>query len=113
MSRVKNYQRLLIVLVCALLGTGISILLQVFVLQEEALVYSSAGKLNVTSSVQKNASFPLQKARLAEFNDAVMELLVSEEMQMRAFDRACLANPALVPCEVRTRISHLKRQSVF
>ena len=113
MTDPKSLQRLVIVLVSIFLGAGTSILLQVFVLQEEAIVYGSVACFTVKSPISQNESDTSRENQLADFAGIVIETLESKEMHRRALDRMRIANPKLPSCEVRTRVSSFKNIDFF
>ncbi len=113
MTAAKNLQRLVIVLVTVFLGAAISTLLQVFVLQEEAPMYQSVGKLVVRSPVSKKESGNLWQSQTKDFHDTIIETLESGEMKRRTMDKVFALTPELISCEVHVQVSQLRNSDVF
>jgi hypothetical protein len=114
MTEAKNLHRLVIVLVSFFLGAGASMLLQVFVLQEEeAIVYGSGGRFTVKSPVSQDALRQFGEDQLADFHGIVIETMESAEMHRRALGRIRLTHPDLASCEVQTAVSSFRNSGLF
>lgn len=113
MSEAKNIQRLIIVLVTIFLGSAISTLLQVFLLQEAAPLYQSAGKLIVKSPISQNESGNLWQNQARDYYDSIIETLESAELKRRAMESTRVLNPQMRTCAVHVHVSHLKGSDAF
>jgi len=113
MTEAKNLQRLIVVLVTVFLGAAISTLLQVFVLQEEAPMYQSVGKLVVRSPVSPKESGDLWQSQTKDYYGSIIETLESAEVKRRAMDKVFALTPELTSCEVRIHVSQIRNSDVF
>ncbi len=113
MTAAKKLQRLVIVLVTVFSGAVISTLLQVFVLQDEAPMYQSVGKLVVRSPFSHTESGNLWQSQTKDFHDTIIETIESREMKRRATDKVFALIPELISCEVRVKVRQLGNSDVF
>lgn len=114
MTEAKKLHRLVIVLASFFLGAGASMLLQVFLLQEEeAIVYGSVSRFTVKSPLPQNEHNQFHEDRLADFHGIVIETLESAQMHRRALEKIRLTHPDLASCEVHTEVSSFKNSGLF
>lgn len=113
MPQAKSLHRPVIVLVTVLLGATISTLLQVFVLQDEAPLYQSDGKIAAKSPFSQQEAGSRWQKQTKDFHGAIIETLESGEMKRRTMDKMFASHPELASGNVRVRVSQFGDSGAF
>ncbi len=111
MSSSRIRPRLIIILVCALIGAGIGTALQALRLTGKPMEFRSLAKLVRGNTIYAGAYEWLDLP--AEFYTNMVESLESEELKRRAWERLSVSNPELKKTQIKIQVTRTRGSAIL
>ena len=112
MSDSRILPRLIIILVCALIGAGAGTVLQALRITGRPQEFRSLAKLVAGGQMVSNDSIAWREQQ-QDFYGTIIETIESAEMKRRALERVRALNPDLKDADVDIRVAQTKGSSIF